>query len=240
MFESRCGVCCDSCERKERKKKENIIKLQSLAVRYCSWSWPVLTAYISTVKEDAIMETKRIFRFFSLAEYGEEQKFLEEMHQKGWKLKSYTVFRGYVFEKCIPENWIYQLDYRDEVEDLNAYIQLFQDCGWEYVMMFNSFYYFRRKENGEENNSEIFSDRETRREYCESIYKRSVFLTLFCAIIFSIIIVPGLWKALQMFERDPWFLVVYSLISGIMLFELLFLIKCTLKLYAAKKEQEST
>ena len=82
------------------------------------------------------METKRIFRFFSLAEYGEEQKFLEEMHQKGWKLKSYTVFRGYVFEKCIPENWIYQLDYRDEVEDLNAYIQLFQDCGWEYVMMF--------------------------------------------------------------------------------------------------------
>ena len=169
------------------------------------------------------METKRIFRFFSLAEYGEEQKFLEEMHQKGWKLKSYTVFRGYVFEKCIPENWIYQLD-----------------CGWEYVMMFNSFYYFRRKENGEENNSEIFSDRETRREYCESIYKRSVFLTLFCAIIFSIIIVPGLWKALQMFERDPWFLVVYSLISGIMLFELLFLIKCTLKLYAAKKEQEST
>lgn len=109
------------------------------------------------------METKRIFRFFSLAEYGEEQKFLEEMHQKGWKLKSYTVFRGYVFEKCIPENWIYQLDYRDEVEDLNAYIQLFQDCGWEYVMMFNSFYYFRRKENGEENNSEIFSDRETRR-----------------------------------------------------------------------------
>ena len=96
------------------------------------------------------METKRIFRFFSLAEYGEEQKFLEEMHQKGWKLKSYTVFRGYVFEKCIPENWIYQLDYRDEVEDLNAYIQLFQDCGWEYVMMFNSFYYFRRKENGEE------------------------------------------------------------------------------------------
>ena len=77
------------------------------------------------------METKRIFRFFSLAEYGEEQKFLEEMHQKGWKLKSYTVFRGYVFEKCIPENWIYQLDYRDEVEDLNAYIQLFQDCGWE-------------------------------------------------------------------------------------------------------------
>lgn len=186
------------------------------------------------------METKRIFRFFSLAEYGEEQKFLEEMYQKGWKLKSYTVFRGYVFEKCIPENWIYQLDYRDEVEDLNAYIQLFQDCGWEYVMMFNSFYYFRRKENGEENNSEIFSDRETRREYCESIYKRSVFLTLFCAIIFSIIIVPGLWKALQMFERDPWFLVVYSLISGIMLFELLFLIKCTLKLYAAKKEQEST
>ena len=57
---------------------------------------------------------------------------------------------------------------------------------------------------------------------------------------YFLLVVPGLWKALQMFDRDPWFLVVYSLISGIMLFELLFLIKCTLKLYAAKKEQEST
>ncbi len=168
------------------------------------------------------METKRIFRFFSLAEYGEEQKFLEEMHQKGWKLKSYTVFRGYVFEKCIPENWIYQLDYRDEVEDLNAYIQLFQDCGWEYVMMFNSFYYFRRKENGEENNSEIFSDRETRGNIVSLFISEVYFLPCFVQSYFRIIIVPGLWKALQMFERDPWFLVVYSLISGIMLFELLF------------------
>ena len=40
------------------------------------------------------METKRIFRFFSLAEYGEEQKFLEEMHQKGWKLKRLYGFQG--------------------------------------------------------------------------------------------------------------------------------------------------
>jgi hypothetical protein len=186
------------------------------------------------------METKRIFRFFSLAEYGEEQKFLEELHEKGWRLKSYTVFKGYIFERCIPEKWIYQLDYRDEVEDLNAYIQLFEDCGWEYVMMFNSFYYFRRKENKEEEtNSEIFSDRETRLEYCASIYKRSIYLTVICTIIFSIIIVPNLWKAVNMLDREPWFLVVFSLLSCMMLFELLFLIRCTMKLYAAKKKQES-
>ena len=46
------------------------------------------------------METKRIFRFFSLAEYGEEQKFLEEMHQKGWKLKSYTAVSGLRLGGC--------------------------------------------------------------------------------------------------------------------------------------------
>lgn len=185
------------------------------------------------------MEMKRVFKFFSLAEYGEEQNFLEEMHQKGWKLKSYSVIKGYIFEKCMPEKWIYQLDYRDEVEDIKSYLQLFKDCGWEYVMMFNSFYYFRKKEAGEDNNIEIFSDRETRQEYCASIYKRSIYLTLLCAVTFLIIMVPNLWKAIRMFDREPWFLIVFLIISGIMLFELIFLIRCTLKLYNAKKKQES-
>lgn len=185
------------------------------------------------------METKRVFKFFSLAEYGEEQKFLEEMHQQGWKLKEYTLLKGYLFEKCIPETWIYQLDYRDEIEDINTYLQLFQDCGWEYVMMFNSFYYFRKKENGEDNNTEIFSDRETRQEYCEAIYKRSKYLTLFCIIIFLSIMLPNLWRAVRMFDEEPWFLIVYCVLSMIILIELMVLIRCTLKLYRAKKKQES-
>ena len=180
------------------------------------------------------MEMKRVFKFFSLAEYGEEQNFLEEMHQKGWKLKSYSIIKGYIFEKCTPEKWIYQLDYRDEVEDVNSYLQLFKDCGWEYVMMFNSFYYFRKKEAGEDNNTEIFSDRETRQEYCASIYKRSIYLTLLCAVTFLIIMVPNLWKAIRMFDREPWFLIVFLIISGIMLFELIFRIGLKMLVFIRK------
>ena len=56
------------------------------------------------------METKRIFRFFSLAEYGEEQKFLEEMHQKGWKLKAIRCSGGMSLRNAYRKtgfiNWI--------------------------------------------------------------------------------------------------------------------------------------
>ena len=50
------------------------------------------------------MEMKRVFKFFSLAEYGEEQNFLEEMHQKGWKLKSYSIIKGYILRNARLRN----------------------------------------------------------------------------------------------------------------------------------------
>ena len=38
----------------------------------------------------------------------------------------------YVFEKCTPEDVVYQLDYKNNAETSN-YFQIFRDYGWEYI-----------------------------------------------------------------------------------------------------------
>ena len=37
----------------------------------------------------------------------------------------------YLFEKCEPEDVVYQLDYNPEGDGHKAaYVQMFEDCGW--------------------------------------------------------------------------------------------------------------
>ena len=43
----------------------------------------------------------------------------------------------YHFEKCEPEDVTYQLDYNPEgIAHKAEYIQMFLDCGWEYMQDF--------------------------------------------------------------------------------------------------------
>lgn len=125
------------------------------------------------------MEQKRMHKFFALPDFIEEEQFLMEQHKKGWKFIKFNSLSKYTFEKTEPEEYIYQLDYKEEGDDEDSYIQLFVDCGWEYLMNTNQFYYFRKKKDGAEDIS-IFSDVETRLEMCKRVLKRqsTLFLTL--------------------------------------------------------------
>ena len=85
------------------------------------------------------MKDKKItFKYFSIAEYEKEEAYLRKMHQQGWKLVKislrYLYVRAYIFEKCQPEDVIYRTDYDQTGGD--AYIQMFADCGWEYLFDF--------------------------------------------------------------------------------------------------------
>ncbi len=57
------------------------------------------------------METKNTFKIFTIFEYEKEQDYLRKMHQSGWKLVKVSGLGAYHFEKCVPEDVIYQLDY---------------------------------------------------------------------------------------------------------------------------------
>ena len=145
------------------------------------------------------METKKAFRFFSINQHKDEEAYLRRMHQEGWKFVKVNWLGLYHFVKCEPEDVIYQLDYNKEgVANKSEYIQMFADCGWEYLQEFYGFTYFRKRAaemNGEE---AIFSDEGSQLAMMERIYKGRL---LPLVIIFSCIIVPQLVQQLLLGNR---------------------------------------
>ena len=112
------------------------------------------------------MEKKVVYRICTIADYDREALYLGEMHAQGWKLKevSYSnlvVAVKYTFEKCQPEQVVYQLDfYPMKKSERATYLQLFKDCSWEHITDFNGFSYFRKPYSQIESDAEfeIYND----------------------------------------------------------------------------------
>lgn len=118
------------------------------------------------------MKNKKIKKRFELSDYLEEEKFLEEQHQNGWKMLDLKLpFSNYIFEKCEPENYVYQLDFKPEEKDLEEYLQLFKDCGWEYFYKYGSWYYFRKLKSEIEEENMIFNDAQSRAEMAKKVVR---------------------------------------------------------------------
>mgnify|MGYP004631992577 CR=1 FL=1 len=82
-------------------------------------------------------------RFFTIADYEEEEAWLHDRHSQGWKLVKMTPPCFYVFEKCAPADVTYRLDYKNNTQT-SDYFQVFQDYGWEYVGSCVGWLYFRK------------------------------------------------------------------------------------------------
>ena len=132
------------------------------------------------------MNTKKEFRRFTVFNHEDEEAYLRQMHNKGWKFVKVTGFGMYHFKACQPEDVVYQLDYNKEGSaHKDEYIRMFADCGWDYLMEYAEFSYFRKpaaQMNGEET---IFCDDESRLEMMNRIYKGRFLplLTVFTPIL---------------------------------------------------------
>lgn len=104
-----------------------------------------------------MMENKIEKKNFGIAEFAEEEKWLEEQHKNGWRLIN-TKGTKYQFERCDADEWVYQVDFKEKGAAEEEYIQMFKDCGWEYVLQYDKWCYFRRKKEDGADLS-IFSDR---------------------------------------------------------------------------------
>ncbi|MBU3189577.1 DUF2812 domain-containing protein [Clostridium bowmanii] len=142
------------------------------------------------------METKVMKKFFGLADFVEEQEFLQKQHKAGWKLKTFKALKKYTFEKCEPVEYIYQLDFNEEGKYEEAYIQMFEDCGWEYIMKYQKWYYFRKaKCDVGENDNSIFSDAESKIDMCKKVYKTqgiAIFPLLAVISCWNVLIIPNI------------------------------------------------
>lgn len=130
--------------------------------------------------------------FFTIPEYEKEQEWLRSQHQNGWKLCNATLPCFYTFEKCEPEDVVYQLDYNQEGrEEKSEYVQLFLDCGWEYITDMAGYSYFRKPVSqmmGE--TEEIFCDDASRMDMIGRVYKGKMIPLL---VVFLAVIIPQMF-----------------------------------------------
>ncbi len=146
-------------------------------------------------RRPTMSETKTKIRWFSITQYDEEARWLEEMHSQGWKFIGVNMPCFYHFERCEPENYIYQLDY-NKTGSRPDYIKLFGDCGWEYLTDCMGYSYFRKKASEANGQEDIFCDDESRLDMIRRIFGGRIIPLL---IIFFGCIVTNL--ILSIFQR---------------------------------------
>ena len=133
-------------------------------------------------------DVKKEFRWFSITEYEKEAEYLRRRHKEGWKFKKVTFPGIYTFEKCDPQDVVYQLDYNpDGVKEQEEYIQMFEDCGWEYLMNFAGYTYFRKPAASMEKEESIFCDDQSRLELLNRIFRGRIIplMLLFVAMLLN-------------------------------------------------------
>ena len=172
------------------------------------------------------MEKKVVYRICTIADYDREALYLSEMHAEGWKLKevsysSLVIAVKYTFEKCQPEQVVYQLDfYPMKKSERASYLQLFKDCGWEHITGFNGFSYFRKPYSQIESDAEfeIYNDAAGKLAMVKKILTMRMLpiLLLFLALlpVFSKSVSGGSsfrWEVFLIFIIDWVLLIVFAI-----------------------------
>lgn len=139
------------------------------------------------------MQDKKInLRFFTVPQWKKEQDYLRNQHNKGWKFKKVDWLCCYHFERCEPEDVVYQLDFNpDGINHKNEYVQMFSDCGWEYIQDFVGYSYFRKPVSCMQNkDEEIFCDDSSRLDMMRRVFKGKIIPMI---MAFLLIILPQLF-----------------------------------------------
>lgn len=156
-------------------------------------------------------DRKTVIRFFTIADYEEEEVWLHDQHKNGWKFLKMIPPCFYIFEKCVPDDVVYRLDYKNNTEN-DGYFQIFGDYGWEYIGQCVGWLYFRKplSETESVKDSEIFSDKESRIDVIDHVIKTRLLPVL---IIFLCCVLPNLLKSTE--DNEP-FSAVFTVFFAVM------------------------
>lgn len=154
-------------------------------------------------------EKKTELRFFTVAQWQKEQDYLRSQHQKGWKFTGLRGLGVYHFERCQPEDVVYQLDYNPEgLSHKSQYIRMFSDCGWEYLQDYVGYSYFRKPAAQMQGEEEIFCDDSSRLDMMKRVFKGRIIPLL---ILFFLQLLPNLLRQLSHpVLMGPVFTIIFS------------------------------
>lgn len=137
-------------------------------------------------------ERKTEIRFFTIMQWEEEQAYLQRRHRQGWALERVSAQCVYHFTRCEPQDVVYQLDYhREALRHKEDYVQMFADCGWEYIQDSMGYCYFRKpKADMRVDEEGIFCDDASRLDLILRVFRGRMVPLL---IVFTLVILPQLY-----------------------------------------------
>ncbi len=123
------------------------------------------------------MENKTVFKVFFAWHEKKKEQWLRKMSNDGWHLDR-VGFLYYRFKKGEPKDMIYKFDFKPvRRKELDDYITIFEDAGWEYVSRSGNWYYFRT-EAKEGLIPEIYTDNASKLKKYKSLLSLLVVLTM--------------------------------------------------------------
>ncbi len=148
------------------------------------------------------MATKKELKYFSIMDHKKEEEYLRNMHRSGWKFIRVSGVGVYHFESCEPEDTVYQLDYNQEgLRHKDEYVQLFSDCGWQYLQDYCGYSYFRKPVSEmKSENEEIFCDDSSRLQMMERVFKGRLLPLL---VLFFCLLVPQFLLNIFVYRNYP-------------------------------------
>lgn len=154
--------------------------------------------------------TKTVVRMLMPWNDEKEERWLAEQERSGWHLKAVRGF-GYTFERASPADVAYRLDFHaGHRSDLQEYLALFKDSGWEHAGTLGHWHYFRQGVvDGKV--PEIYTDPESRvAKYKRVIALMGVMLVILAAVIATKWPVAGgaedRWRLVDKFYASAFFL----------------------------------
>ncbi|MBN2399125.1 MAG: DUF2812 domain-containing protein [Candidatus Aminicenantes bacterium] len=122
------------------------------------------------------------FKWFWAWDDDKEEKWLEAMSQNGWHLENPGFPCIYQFIQGEPRQYSYRLDFRTgSCKNLQDYLQICRDAGWEMLGRMASWYYFRKECHGGEK-PEFFSDTDSK---IQKYRRLLIFLSIFLPILIN-------------------------------------------------------
>ncbi len=180
---------------------------------------------------------KMLVRFFTIADYEEEEIWLRDQHKSGWKLIKMTPPCFYTFESCMPEDVIYRLDYKNSAQT-EEYMQMLKDFGWEYFAQCLGWLYFRKPAAAAESveDGELFSDNVSRVELVSRIVKTR--LVPLC-VIFCCCLVPNFANSARIAGFSGWGTFFGILFSVLFVIYIFLILHCGIKLARLRKKYQN-
>ena len=180
-------------------------------------------------------ETVMKIRFWTIADFKEEEVWLREMAQEGLHFLRMIIPCFYIFEKGEPRDVVYRLDYTNNAES-GDYAQMLNEFGWENCGRCAGWIYWRRdaSELANEAEGELFSDDESRLDMVKKVIRTRMLPLL---IIFFCCVLPNLFRALdgQYSGANGFFLGFFGIMTVLYLY---LFAHCGSKLKKMQKELE--